>query len=402
MDSDETARTGRGHLERYAVLDLPPERDLQALVDLAAEICDVPTAAINLISASSQHQIATSGMDRSVCTRADSMCAAVVADPNLVVVPDASFDPRFERNPFVTGDIGSVRFYASAPLVTPDGVPLGRLCVFDEEPRELSTVQEQALGSLAGRVMDVLELRFRSGQLEDSLRELTQVRDELKRSNEQLAYFADQVSHDLRNPLAAILANAELLSGEPVVREDATARQLVEEIELAGHRMDALIGSVLAAARPGGRLSLRETDLAQVVRLVLVDLTPLLQRSSAEIVVDDLPTVRADHDQMYSVLLNLLTNAVKFARPGIRALVHVRAVRGDGRWCVEVTDNGMGVPPHLRHEAFALFGRLHPQVPGTGVGLATTKRIVAAHGGEIGMRTPPAGVGTTLWFELPD
>lgn len=401
MESRESTDERQRQLERYGVIDAPPARDLQALVELAAEICNVPNAAINVITASSQHQIASTGGVGSVCHRSDSMCAAVMSDLHTVVVPDASRDPRFENNPFVTGEIGAVRFYASAPLVTPEGVPLGRLCVFEEQPRELAPRQIEALESLGKRVMDVFELRFRSRQLEHSLRELTEMRDELKRSNEQLTHFAHQVSHDLRNPLTAIRTNAELLRDEQAVREDAASRQMVEEITLAAHRMDALIESILSYARQNGRLSVRETDLNQVVRRVLADLAPLLRRGDADVVVGVLPTVQADHVHMYSILLNLLTNAVKFARPGVPAQVQVRAVRGEGHWRVEVSDNGIGVPPHQRDEAFRLFGRLNQQIRGSGIGLATTKRIVEAHGGRSGMETPPDGVGTTVWFELP-
>ena len=93
-----------------------------------------------------------------------------------------------------------VRFYASAPLTAPEGVIIGRLRVFDSEPRELDGAQEEALVAIAGRVVDVLELRLRTRELEDSLAALTETRDELHRSNEALSVFAGQVSHDLRTP----------------------------------------------------------------------------------------------------------------------------------------------------------------------------------------------------------
>ena len=207
-------------IERYGVLAEPAGRDLQALVDLAADFFDVPTAAINLITSDEQHQIATAGFEPSICAREDSMCAAVVAEPGPVVVPDATLDERFAANPFVTGAIGSVRYYASAPLITPRGITLGRLCVFDDRPRESTPEQHRALVVLAERVMDVLELRLRSREVEQSLDQLTRTRDELRRSNEALGHFAGQVSHDLRSPLMVISANAEMLSMEPAVADD--------------------------------------------------------------------------------------------------------------------------------------------------------------------------------------
>jgi signal transduction histidine kinase len=238
-------------LDLYDVLSGPPPPELQALVDLAALVCEAPSAAINLITSTEQHQLAAHGFDRSVCARADSMCAAVLGETAPVVVVDASRDARFAENPFVTGAIGSVRFYASAPLVVPSGITVGRLCVVDEEPRELGPQQEAALLTLAERVVDLLELRLRTRQLETSRRELTEAREELRRSDERLAVFADQVSHDLRGPLTAILMNAELLADDPEVAAVEHASRFAAGIVEGARRLDQLIAEVLAAAHRG-------------------------------------------------------------------------------------------------------------------------------------------------------
>ncbi|MCW2831762.1 MAG: hypothetical protein JWP31_2454 [Aeromicrobium sp.] len=388
-------------LERYAVLSSPAGRDLQALVDLVAQICEVPKAAINILSTSQQHMIATTAaMDPSVCARQDSMCAAVLSDPGPVVVPDASVDPRFATNPFVIGVIGHIRFYASAPLITPEGVTIGRLCVFDDAPRELKPEQERALMTLSGQVMDVLELRFRSRALEESMQELTLLRDELRRSNHHLALFAGQVSHDLRSPLTAILANAEMLATEPAVEVDTELLSMVEAVNQAGQRMNRMIEEMLGYALEGGQLRLDDTDLSHVLSLVLADLTPLIRQSGAAVTVDDLPTVMADADMLYSIVLNLLTNALKFTRAGVSPTVRVSAERRDGAWRVMIDDDGLGIPPERHGDVFTLFSRTTPEVPGHGIGLATTRRLVEAHGGRVGADASPLG-GARVWFELP-
>ena len=128
------------------------------------------------------------------------MCNLVLRESGPVIVPDARLDPRFRDNPFVTGDLGRVRFYATHQLITPESVVIGTLCVFDEVSRTLTPEQESSLAALAERVVDLLELEVRTRELSDSLAELRQVQSELERSNEQLAAFAGQVSHDLRQP----------------------------------------------------------------------------------------------------------------------------------------------------------------------------------------------------------
>lgn len=392
----------QSRIDQYHVLDHLPPSDLQAIVELAAQACGVPSAAINLITRTRQHQVAAAGFDASVCAREDSMCAAVLEEPTLAVA-DASRDDRFAANPFVTGEIGQVRFYASSPLVTPDGVTVGRLCVFDEVARTIGPRETEALEALAHHVTDLLELRLRTAQLEASLAELTRTRDELRRSNDTLAAFAGQVSHDLRTPLTAILANAELLADEPVVCSDPALAPLAIEIVDAGLRMATMIEGVLAHAKVAGRLSIVDTDLEVLVANVLNDLGPRLRQRRADVRRGPLPTVRADAGQLYLVLLNLVDNAVKYAgdRP---PNITIGCRCEPDRWRVWVADTGVGIAPERLEDVFAPFVRAYdstePPVEGLGIGLDTVRRIVDSHGGQLGIDSPP-GAGTTVWFELP-
>lgn len=382
------------------MLGRPAGRDLQALVDLAARLCDVSGAAINLISGTLQHQIAATGFDASVCERDDSMCATVLDESAVVVVPDASLDPRFSKNPFVTGEIGDVRFYASAALRSPGGIIIGRLCVFDRMSRRITSEQHASLEVLAEQVSDVLELRLRSRQLEESLAELTRTQDELRRSNEHLLLFAAQVSHDLQNPLTAILANTELLGMQPAIVSDGSLAELVDATFDAGQRMDALMQGVLEFAQVGGLLEFAATDLDSLLAAALSDLRPAITASGAQIKSDPLPMVLGDGVQLYSVLLNLLSNAIKFSRPDVPPRIDVGVEHLDGQRCrVWVTDNGVGVSAKAREEVFLLFARADRTLPGRGIGLATAKRIIDSHGGKIGIDEAPGG-GTTVWFEL--
>jgi signal transduction histidine kinase len=383
----------------YDVLGRPARRDLLAVVELAARICDVPMATINLITDLEQHQVAAYGFDAAVCRREDSMCAAILDSDTPVVVTDASLDPRFRDNPFVTGAIGSVRFYASHKLVTPDGVPIGTLCVFDERPRSMAESQIQALGTLAERVVDVLELSLRTRQLAESLAAVETMRDELVASNDRLASFAGQVSHDLKSPLTAVTMSLGMIREQlDQGGEQPDVLWLVERAIGGSTRMAALIDDVLQFAQIGGRLGADDVDLDEVVSEAVADLGPSL--TGVTMSIGSLPVVCGDRVQLRAVVQNLIGNAAKFRSPDRQPAVQVSARRRATGWRVEVTDNGRGVPVEDRERVFEPLARVDESVPGSGIGLATCRRVVEAHGGRIGLDEAVGG-GTVAWFELP-
>lgn len=369
-------------LEAYDVLGGPPRRELEALVELAAKFTGVPMATINLFTATQQWQVATYGFEAAVCDREDSMCRYVLAAAQPIVLADASLDNRFRDNPLITGELARVRFYASHPLVTPDGVVLGTLCVFDERPHEVDPETEQTLETLSARVIDVLQLELTSRRLATA--------------NERLGAFAGQVSHDLRNPLSAVRMSLELMREEMGDGSDAGLLNLLERAERGIRRMDDMISELLTFARVGAAIEPADVDLTRVVHDVVEGLAGAA--TADQIVVDDLPTVWGDAVQLQGLLQNLLANAVKFSPPGTP--VTVTAVALDRGWRISVADRGPGVPPEDRERVFDPLVRLDTRVPGSGIGLATCRRIVEAHGGRIGVAENPDS-GAVVWFELP-
>ncbi len=126
---------------------------LRQITDFAAALCDAPVALVSLVEETRQTFLARTGVDVESTSRDTSFCAHAMLGDTIMVVPDATRDPRFTDNPLVTGEM-QVRFYAGVPLVTEDGVPLGSLCVIDTEPREgLTSLQQQGLVVLAANVM---------------------------------------------------------------------------------------------------------------------------------------------------------------------------------------------------------------------------------------------------------
>jgi GAF domain-containing protein len=181
-------------LWQYNVLDTMPEEVFDDLTELAARICEAPIALITLVDEDRQWFKAKVGISVNETSRDISFCSHAIAQTDLFIVPDATKDKRFAKNPLVVSD-PKIRFYAGAPLIAPDGHALGTLCVIDQKPRELRAEQKQALRVLARHVMTQLELRQRSHELahadtarqkmetdlRDAQREVAKLRDQLKR-----------------------------------------------------------------------------------------------------------------------------------------------------------------------------------------------------------------------------
>jgi GAF domain-containing protein len=139
-------------LRGYEILDTHPEDRFDDLTRLAALICGTPISLISLVDEDRQWFKSKTGLEVCQTPREDAFCAHAIMSPELLLVPDASQDPRFATNPLVLGEL-HVRFYAGAPLTAPNGHHLGALCVIDRVPRQLSREQQESLRILSRQVM---------------------------------------------------------------------------------------------------------------------------------------------------------------------------------------------------------------------------------------------------------
>ncbi|NTV39127.1 MAG: GAF domain-containing protein, partial [Demequinaceae bacterium] len=164
LPPDEAER--QRSLERYHVLDSPPERFYDDAATLAATICGTPIAMVSLIDNERQWYKAKVGVDTTETHRKDAFCAHAIMTPDMpLVVTDALIDDRFKDSALVTAN-PHIRFYAGAPLVTPEGHALGTLCVIDSAPREIGAAQLTALEALSRTVASHLEQRRHISELE--------------------------------------------------------------------------------------------------------------------------------------------------------------------------------------------------------------------------------------------
>ncbi|MCY2990705.1 MAG: PAS domain S-box protein [Planctomycetota bacterium] len=230
--------------------------------------------------------------------------------------------------------------------------------------------------------------------------------ESLDRSNQQLEQFAYVASHDLQEPLRMVASYTQLLAQRYGDQLDQDARDFIGYAVGGATRMQQLIQDLLEYSRvtsrgkPPARLAAAE-PLAEAIG----NLQAMIQETGTLVTHGDLPPVLGDPTQLVQLFQNLLANAVKFRKPEESPRVQVSAERDSDNtrfWRFRVTDNGIGIDPKYFDRLFVIFQRLHSQrhYPGTGIGLATCKRIVERHGGRIWLESAP-GQGTTVLFTLP-
>jgi diguanylate cyclase (GGDEF)-like protein len=177
-------------LHQLEVLDTPPEPEFDELVHLAAAICGAPIGMMSLVDADRQWFKAVTGLDFTETAREVAFCDHAIRQPDLMLVEDARQDPRFAQNPMVTGAAG-LRFYAGMPLLSPDGLPVGTLCVMDHVPRTLTQEQQTALSILAHQANTRLELRVKRRELEQALARAEAATARLASSEQRFQTFMD-------------------------------------------------------------------------------------------------------------------------------------------------------------------------------------------------------------------
>ena len=243
------------------------------------------------------------------------------------------------------------------------------------------------------------ELERLNRELEDRVRSRT---EQLEAANKELEAFSYSVSHDLRAPVRHIDGFVKLLEREHPPASDKAAHYL-RTIAASSRRMAALIDDLLALSRTGrAPLEMRTVQLNALVDEVIVDLRPDVARRRIEWSVGELPAVRGDPSLLRVVLQNLLDNAVKYTKLQSRAVVEVGALRlDDGETAIFVRDNGVGFDMRYADRLFGVFQRLHraEEFEGTGIGLATARRVIHRHGGRIWGEGEP-GRGACFYFTV--
>ena len=516
-------------LERYALLDTPAEQAFDRITALAAKLFGTPIAWISLVDANRVWHKSNYGIDTAKSPRDGAFCAYTILGSDPFIVPDAAADLRFAHSPLVTGPT-HIRFYAGAPLVTPEGLNLGSLCVADTAPRALSEAEATSLTHLAGLVIMAVEARlttWRLRMLESSVehatdviviteagpidepgprilyvnhaftqmtgysaaevlgktprmfqgpntsadtrreirqaleqwqpvhaellnyrkdgsefwvelsivpvaleercwshwvsiqrdtterrkahRALEEARDEAERANNAKSEFLSRMSHELRTPLNAILGFGQLLE---MSNPTPPQQKSIAHVLHGGRHLLDLINEVLDIARiEAGRLELvpEPVQVATVLQEVLALVRPLATARNVSLGISDAerlltsPAVQADRQRLKQVLLNLVSNAIKYNSAAGRVDLTCEQKSEERQLRLSVRDTGLGIASEDLPKLFAPFERLkaaHSEVEGTGMGLAISKRLIEAMGGAITVDSV-VGRGSVFSLELP-
>jgi signal transduction histidine kinase len=250
------------------------------------------------------------------------------------------------------------------------------------------------------------ELREKRRHAEEELaqkaEELAQKVEELARSNRDLEQFAYVASHDLQEPLRAVVANTQLLAKHYSGKLDPQADRYIDSAVDGAARIQVLIQDLLTFSRIGWQETvLRSTDCNQAVSLAMKHLQAAILESRATVHYDSLPRVMANGSQLQRVFQSLIENAIKFRGPEA-PVIEISAERQDAEWMLSVADNGIGISLEEAEDVFVIFHRSHARAdcPGNGIGLSICKKIIERHGGRIAA-IPREGGGTIFNFTLP-
>lgn len=194
-------------LWQYEVLDTVPEEVFDELTALASHICGAPIALITLVDENRQWFKSKVGTSLKETGRDVSLCAHTILQSELLIIPDTTLDERFKDNPLVTTS-PKIRFYAGAPLVTPDGYALGTLCIVDLVPHDMTADQKQALRVLARHVMTQLELRRHALELGKTRSDCKKTKSDLVKAKAEIVRLQRQLKLTKRSKPAAVKRKA--------------------------------------------------------------------------------------------------------------------------------------------------------------------------------------------------
>lgn len=273
--------------------------------------------------------------------------------------------------------------------------------------------QNRKILTWVGTSTDIHEHVILNERLERKVKERTKV---LEEKNAELEQFAHISSHDLQEPLRKVLTFAHILKDEGKDLSEEHVNRYLDKIIATSTRMSKLIKDLLNFTRIDQQEGLQLLDLNEIIHQVMEDLELVINQNSAVIEVSDLPVIQGRPTQVKQLFYNLITNSIKFKKPGTSPRISITSQRFDSKTSPEFTDlspetqyheiiikdNGIGFDQKYANKIFTVFQRLHTksQYEGSGIGLSIARKVITNHGGEIFAISSP-GKGSEFHLILP-
>jgi signal transduction histidine kinase len=333
----------------------------------------------------------------------ERLCGLAVSEGKPIFFRDAQVDPRCTCEEYRKSGLHS---FAALPLYSGDEIvgALGLASATERDFGAQAIFLETMANQIAAASQNALlhkQVQRHADELEQRVAERTA---QLEAANKELEAFSYSVSHDLRAPLRHIDGFLELLQKRIATALDECSRHYMTTISDSAKRMETLIDDLLSFSRMGRHeMSKAPVDLGDLVREIVREFAPEAQGRTIHWRIADLPTITGDQAMLRIVLVNLISNALKFTRPRQPAEIEIGCLLGqDTETIVFVRDNGVGFDMAYADKLFGVFERLHrtDEFEGAGIGLANVRRIITRHGG----RTWAEGQidqGATFYFSLP-
>lgn len=420
----ERARLAALHDSR--ILDTPPDADFDEFAELAAAICGVPMAQINFIDAYRQWTKSSFGIEGPTVPRETSICStAIKREGDVVIVPDAYADDDLADNPFVV-DEPRIRFYAGAPIRSPEGHPLGMLCVLDRVPRSLNVEQAEALKTLAKQLATQVELRRSlrataqtAATLNQNVGDLSRVATSLEARNRDLDETVEHQMQELRRTSAALretLEERQRLARQLISAQELERRRIANEIHddslqvvtALGMRLQLLGQRIRSEEERRDLQSLEETLTDAITRLrrQMASMAPsVLDRGLAGALRCLLDDIERDAGVTYTlanrlgeeppaeaktVVYRIAQEAINNIRKHANAsTIHVALDEHEGMLGATIRDDGVGFEPARRIQS-----------PVGHLGLTTMRERAEMAGGTLEVSSQP-GSGTTISVAIP-
>jgi len=374
-------------LYEYRILDTHSEEAFDKIALLAAQIFNTTSAFISFVD---QDRVFLKSnlslLPHNVIERRDSLCSLAILNDNITLFNDTHTSPDLMESPYVAGEDG-IRFYAGAPLKTPEGYVVGTVCVIDNVAREATDAQLDMLKTLSKIIVNKLESRLRYRKSIESQIDLTNI-----------------ALHEIKNPLASIK-----LANEILTKDSSKVERMSGMIKACVFRIQNKLADILKQAEEDEHrltLSIEEVDLNEMFTKILTSFELLANRKNQALLLEhypELPKIYADKAKISDVMHNLVSNALKYSYAG--TTVRIIAKQEENIIRIEVQDEGQGLSQTDISKLFTKFAKLSSKPTGketsNGLGLSITKSFVELHHGTIEAKSAGKDKGTSFIVSLP-